>query len=271
METNKYNYLSAYTDSLRANGRYTFTTEELQQNLAVSENAIKKAIQRLKEKREIAKVRNGFYVVIPPEYRQKAMLPPMLFVRDLMKFLKRDYYVCLVNAAALLGASHQQPQAFFVMTTKPVMLPIHNPQLKINFIYRKNWSALDIMEKKTETGMIKLSTPELTALDLINYYDRAGGLNRVATVLEELSERLNGERLAAAAARYEQVAPVQRLGYVLETILGKKELAQPLANYLGGIKYFPVYLRPGGDKPGDEQSVNRWKVIANTQIETDDL
>ena len=271
METKKYNYLSDYADSMRSNGRYTFTSDELHENLSTSKNAIKKSVQRLKEKREIAKVRNGFYVIIPPEYRRKGMLPPMLFVKELMKFLKRDYYVCLINAAALLGASHQQPQEFFVMTTKPVMLPIRSPQLKINFIYRKKWSPLDVMEKKTETGMIKLSTPELTALDLVNYYDRAGGLNRVATVLEELSERLDAERLAAVATRYEQVAPVQRLGYLLENILGKNKLTGPLGNYLAGINYFPIPLRPTTDKSGPQATDNRWKIIPNTQIETDDL
>lgn len=271
METKRYNYLSDYADNIQSQGKYSFTSEELLTNLSASENAIKKSIRRLKEKHEIAKVRNGFYVIIPPEYRRRGMLPPMLFVKELMKFLKRDYYVCLINAAAIHGASHQQPQEFFVMTTKPVMLPIHNLQVKINFIYRKKWSTLDIMEKKTETGMIKISTPELTALDLVNYYDRSGGLNRVATVLEELAERLDAERLAAAAARYGQVATIQRLGYLLDKVLGKKNITGPLADYLSRIHYSSVPLRPDNGKSGPQATNNRWKVIPNTEIETDDL
>ncbi|HXO87698.1 MAG TPA: type IV toxin-antitoxin system AbiEi family antitoxin [Candidatus Acidoferrales bacterium] len=51
--------------------------------------------------------------------------------------------------------------------------------------------------------------------DLVGYAGHAGGLNQVATVLSELAERLDPERLALAA----RTAPIpwaQRLGFLLE-------------------------------------------------------
>jgi hypothetical protein len=83
-----------------------------------------KALQRLKRKKESAMIRKGFYVIVPPEYRSRGVLPPVLFIADLMKFLNRNYYTGLLNAAAFYGAAHQQPQDFFVITTKPVLVPI---------------------------------------------------------------------------------------------------------------------------------------------------
>ena len=43
------------------------------------------------------------------------------------------------------------------------------------------------------------TTPEATAIDLVGYQRRVGGLNQVATVLSELAERLDAKRLVAAA------------------------------------------------------------------------
>ena len=41
-----------------------------------------------------------------------------------MKELDRPYYLALLNAAAYHGASHQQPQEFFVVTGFPVLRPM---------------------------------------------------------------------------------------------------------------------------------------------------
>jgi len=243
------NYLSTYTEELQAQGRYSFTIEDLYAKFNLSENAIKKSLQRLRSKKAIAIIRKGFYVIIPAEFRIKEMLPPLHFVAALMKYLNRDYYVSLLSAAALYGAAHQQPQTFFIMTKKPVLLPILNKRIKIIFCYKNQWSNEDIVERKMEVGFVKVSSAALTALDLISYYDRCGGFNSVATILLELAEVIDGEDLAIVAKRYHQVAAVQRLGYLLEIILNRKDLTIVLENYLNTVKTYPILLRPDKQKP----------------------
>lgn len=267
--TKDYNYLSAYTDELRSKGRYSFTTDDLKLKFNVSENAINKSLQRLKEKKEIAIIRKGFYVIVTPEYRRYGVLPPLHFVSALMKYLKRDYYVSLLNAAAYYGAAHQQPQAFLIMTKKPVLHPIKNNRLKIIFCYKQEWAKEDIVERKTDVGYVNVSSPELTALDLINYNDRCGGFNRVATILQELAESINPDQLAKTAERYNQVATAQRLGYLLEFWLENKELTIPLANYLSTIKSYPILLSPDAQSSVSKKVNNKWKVVPNIEIETD--
>ncbi|MDD3494530.1 MAG: type IV toxin-antitoxin system AbiEi family antitoxin, partial [Dysgonamonadaceae bacterium] len=106
----QYKYLDSFIDEQRANGKYSFTTENLHDQLDVSENALKKSLQRLKRQGDIVMIRRGFYVIVPPEYKAKGIIPTGLYINDLMKFLNRDYYVGLLNAAAYYGAAHQQPQ-----------------------------------------------------------------------------------------------------------------------------------------------------------------
>ncbi|MEZ5284691.1 MAG: type IV toxin-antitoxin system AbiEi family antitoxin [Vicinamibacterales bacterium] len=70
------------------------------------------------------------------------------------------------------------------------------------------------------------STPEATALDVAGYPHRVGGLNQVVTVLGELVEQLDADRLVAVA----DTAPPawsQRLGYLLERV-GAADKATPL-------------------------------------------
>ena len=264
----QYGYLEDFINELRSNGRYAFSLPEVRNRFEQSDEAIKKALQRLKKKKEIALVRNEFYVIVPPEYRSKGILPPSLFVSELMKFLKKDYYVGLLNAAAYYGAAHQQPQSFSIIIMKPSLRDINHDNLKINFYVKKEWAKDDVVQKKVDTGYINVSSPELTALDLVYYFDQTGGLNRVATVLEELSESIDANKLLDAARQFPQITTVQRLGFVLENIIGKSELSEPIKDYLKTVSFFPVLLRPQKDK-SEMITANDWKVVQNVEIETD--
>jgi predicted transcriptional regulator of viral defense system len=268
MQTQQYRYLEAFVDELRSNGKYTFTLTDLRNKYELSDEALKKALQRLTNKKEAARVRQAFYVIVPPEYRSREILPTSFFIADLMKFLQRDYYVGMLTAASFYGAAHQQPQEFYVVTVKPTLRAINTHKLKIRFFYKKEWNGADVKERKVETGFIKVSSPELTALDLVTYSDKIGGLNRTATVLDELAEQINKDVLLQAISRYKNVATVQRLGFLLET-LGKTELADGLIDYLKSVKHFPILLRPQKEKPETMVTGNRWKVVGNTKIEAD--
>ena len=59
-------------------------------------------------------------MIVPLEYLHAGGPPPSLFIDDLMKAMERPYYVGLLSAAALHGASHQQPQEFQVFSDRPI-------------------------------------------------------------------------------------------------------------------------------------------------------
>jgi len=48
------------------------------------------------------------YVLVPLEYLHAGAPPPSWFIDDLMKAMERPYYVGLLSAAGIHGASHQQ-------------------------------------------------------------------------------------------------------------------------------------------------------------------
>ena len=83
---------------------------------------------------------------------------------------------------------------------------------------------------KTENGYINTSVPERTALDLIQYVRQIGGLNRAATVLEELAEKIDSTRLLKNAQKEKSLCFIQRLGFIMD-LLG-------FENLIDGDRYF---------------------------------
>lgn len=55
-----------------------------------------------------------------------------------------------------------------------------------------------------------ISTPEATAMDLMHYPSQSGGLNHIATVLSELQESINPEKLLLLAENQNSLPWKQR-------------------------------------------------------------
>ena len=132
-----------------------------------------------------------------------------------MKDSRHPYYVGLLSAAALHGAAHQQPQEFQVVTDAP-MRPSLGGRYRIRFFLKSQLETTPVSDVKTSTGTMRVSTPEATALDIVRYSKRIGGLGHAATVLAELSERLDPKALLSLAEKEPSLSIVQRLGYLLE-------------------------------------------------------
>ncbi len=266
MEQKKYNYIEEYISKIRALGGFTFTYSGLKSAFDVSEAAINLSLQRLKARKAIAQVKKGFYVILPPEYAQKGMIPASLFIDDLMKSLNKNYYVALLSAAALHGASHQQSLEYFVVTKAPAVRRIKAANIVINFFVKKEWPQQTITKKKTDAGYIFVSSPELTALDLLFYSDKIS-LSRALTVLQELHQSMKPSVLFRTAKEYKQTAAIQRLGYLLEKMPRTGKLSESLFRALSGRNCFYIPLSPSKAKKGNTDT--HWKIIINTEIESD--
>ena len=263
---NKYEYIETYLEAIRAKGRYSFSLEELLNEFEISYNTLTQRLYHLKQKNKIAQIRQNFYVIIPPEYSALGTLPPDLFIDAMMKFLGKKYYAGLLSAAALHGAAHQQPTTFFVMSEFPAPRNISNNKLKIRFFSKQNIIEDGIIQKKTPSSRINVSSPELTAFDLLDNIKQFG-INRIATILMELYEVMLPSKLAKTAKLVDNKANIQRLGFILENIVGEEKLSSSLYKIISKNNFAKVPLSPLKDKTGELNE--KWKIIINEQIETD--
>ncbi len=254
-----------YINTLAASGRHHFVSREAKVALGVSAAATKLALNRLAKKKLVASPARGFYVIVPPEYRSIGCLPAEQFIPALMKRLNLRYYAGLLSAAQYHGAAHQRPQEFQVFLPKH-RRPLACGMARVAFMVRKRIAAVPVQSFNTPRGNLLVSTPEATALDLVGYQHHAGGLDQVATVLSELAERIDPEKLAAVA-RTAAIPWAQRLGYLLERV-GAGEKAVRLKNYVREHAKQSTVLLPGGARaraPRDEG----WKLYLNADVQAD--
>lgn len=270
--SNQYKNAEEWVNQLLAKGKYAFALHQFRTDFPEqSETANKFALKRLADKEQIVSIHKGYYLIIPPQYRSKGILPPTLFLDAFMKELDRPYYLALLNAAAYHGASHQQPQEFFVVTGFPVLRPMQKKGLKINYISKKEIPVSLLDTRKTEAGYLKISNPALTATDLIQYAKRVGGFNRVATVLSELAESIQPDAFDNSLLQHVPVTALQRLGYLLDKVFDNQLLANALYHALQNNEspLFRIPLKASAPAKGFT-SDERWKVIVNTVIELDE-
>lgn len=258
--------LSELVDSHQATGRYVLTREQALAALGVSDEALKKAVQRLVAKRRLAAVRRGFFVIVPVEYREAGAPPPAWFIDDLMKFYGQPYYVGLLSAAALHGAAHHQPQEFQIVTNEQVR-PAVAGRARLRFFRKHGIERTPTTEMKTETGTMRVSTPEATALDLLRYLEAAGHLGNVVTVLAELAEKMDAQRLVDVAKARGDVSTAQRLGYLLEQV-GAGEVGAALAAWIASLR--PRFVPLRSDRPARRAAKDaRWRVLVNEKVEAE--
>ena len=117
-----------------------------------------------------------------------------------------------------------------------------------------------------------MSCPELTAVDLVAYQERAGSITRAATVLAELVEKTDFGRLGPEFVKVASVACFQRLGYILDDVLEETKDADAIYGLLkrAGVRLQEAALKPGKTIEGCEMN-GRWKIIVNEEIEIDEL
>jgi hypothetical protein len=114
---------------------------------------------------------------------------------------------------------------------------------------------------------MQVSIPEATALDLIRYVDSVGGFDHAATVLKELSERINPQTLLKLGKMESELSVVQRLGFLLDYV-GAHRVATPLAAWLASQEPSLAALRPEKN-PKPRHKRNRWNLMVNEKVEPD--
>lgn len=264
--------LEKYIKIIRAKGKSYFTKDQALQDLKIKNDSLNARIYRLKQKGEIISPAENLYVIVPPEYKDFGCIPAEELVPLLMKYKKVDYYACLLTAAMYHGASHQKPQLFQVMTNKQLK-PLNFGKVHIEFIYKKHFVNLPVQNINVKTGYLKVSSPELTVIDLLLYPKHSGGLNHIAGVLSELAEAINPDKLTIVTKVSGEKTWLQRLGYILDHINSvnnkkKKLIISKLKKLLSRQEL--VYMPLASELPVKGYSRNdKWMIIENTTIESD--
>ena len=272
---NKRRTIADWVYELPRRGHYTFTQEEAFEAFPdMSKDSVRVGLYRQVAKGQIQSVWHGFFVVMLHEYGLSGNVPPTEYIDQLMSYLGRGYYVALLSAASFHGSSHQAPQVFMVIADGDALRSKSRSGARIKFFTRKEIPERYLDTTQSRSSYIKFSNKELTALDLVSRMKSVGGLSRAAEVIDGLAEEdLDFKR---ADADYFALSPVvcyQRLGYILESILGYQKLADDVYNGAmgAGLSFNRTALSPTSDKNMliEKHMETRWKIIINAEADLD--
>jgi hypothetical protein len=253
---------------LPAQGRYTFTTAEARAASGASEAAVAAALGRAEADHLIASPVRGFHVVLPLEDRGTGSPSWRLFLDPLMTHLGLPYYVGLLTAASIHGASGQAAQVVQVVTARP-RRRVRCGRLVIEFVVRGTAAAAPVELRTTPSGRMRVATPEVVALDLMRYPAKAAGWGNVATVLRDLASSLRRSGLRAALAVEPTAPELQRLGHLLKRV-GADDVLPVLEAELASRRVGWVPLIPGETGDSDMAARDqRWHVMVNAEPQVD--
>ena len=255
---------SEFLKYLRANGRYTFTTNQADNAFGTARPATLNILKWLKP--DICSPAKGFYIIVPPEYQTFGCLPAEMFIHELMDYFGDPYYVGFLSAAQYYGAAHQKPQYYQILTTRS-RRRIQCGRVFIEFIKDKDMATHPTKPFNTLSGTISVATPETLAIALVSSLRYAAGIDNAATVLSELADQLDPKCLAKRIDIGCPISSLQRLGYLFDLLL-REDLSAVIFRFIQGKKTHWVQLSPDNTYVALERN-KKWKVLVNTRVETD--
>lgn len=263
-------HLNDFLDAAEERGKLNLRTEEISMALPkVSAEALRQALQRQQKKGRIVRASrgSGHWVVVP---RQDASVgaPPLEAWLDafLSKTLKLPYYVGLLSAAEIHGASPQAVMVTQVMlgkTRRPVQIGRH----QLVFQARAHPETMPTQWHETPLGRVRVSTPELTAVELVSRQQDNGGIARVLEIITGLAPGFTPEGLHKALDAVQEVPTAQRLGFLLEKA-GYPALADLAQTWLAGKRIRAIALSPG-EPPEEPCTINtKFKVFTPNSLQS---
>jgi len=204
-------------DQLQTQGRLVASVEELVKLSGLTLTAVRRQLEHLAPRVVRLPGRPSACLVVGPEHRVRGA-PPVAGWLDAYFHLRGDaYYLGLLSAAALHGSSRQAVQVTQILVTKPLR-PVDIGRLHLDFYVKTALGKTPLTRLPGMPAPLAVSTPEATALDLIAYSHRIGGISRASQVIADLKPVMTLAGLRQALAAETQTSVKQRLGYVLQSL-----------------------------------------------------
>ncbi len=251
-------------DDAQSKGQLVVTLSGLATEGHLTPMAVQRQLDHVKERFLRLPVRPSAYLLVAPEHRARGAPPVAAWLDADFRAREEPYYLGLLSAAALYESSQQAAQVTQVMVTRP-MRPFEMGRLRVEFFVKTDLSKTPLRSIQGLPAPLAVSSPEATALDLVAFNSRIGGISRVAEVLAGMTGTLRPAGLRSALAAESRVAVKQRLGYLLDR-LGMTRLASIVELGLPR-KLAPVLLQQEGTRSVPAGTIlGRWKVLDNVGI-----
>ncbi len=247
-----------FIDQRLASGCVAFPLADLVKETGLSVTAARNQLLRLGNRVTRVSPRQQFFLIVSPEHRAVGAPPVAWWLHDYFAWLGQPYYLALQSAAGSFGSNPQALQVTQVMTKIPRRSLVVG-RIRVQFFVKRTVEQTPTQPLANAFAPLQVSTPEATALDLIQYAARIGGIGRAAETIAPLLPLLRPAEMRRVLKIENEPTAAQRLGFVLEKLRATK-LARVVQGWLQADLVF-VPLVPG--LRGDAPEIKRWKILNN--------
>ena len=263
-------HLTDLLDACEKRGKLNLRTGDIAKSLPnVSAEALRQALQRQQKKGRMVRTSRGSeHWVIVPHQDASIGAPPLEAWLDayLSKSLNLSYYVGLLSAAEVYGVSPQAVMVTQVMVSD-ARRPVQVGRNQLMFHRRVRIEEMPTQWHETPNGRFKVSTPELTAIELVSRQELAGGIPRVVEVLQGLMTSVTPKGLVQALNAVDEVPTAQRLG-ALFARANQPALASQVRAWLDGKRKRSIALSPGDTADSGVTLDTQFKVFVPDSLQT---
>jgi predicted transcriptional regulator of viral defense system len=248
-----------FLDDLQARGDLVVSVDEAAEQSTLSRIAAQRQLERLAPRATRLPGRPSAFLIVPPEHRLRGAPPVAAWLDEYFRAQAQRYYVGLLSAAALHGSSHQAAQVTQVFLRRP-RRPIAVGKIHLDFYVKSKLEITPLTEIAGLPAPLAVSSPEATALDLIAFSHRLGGIERVLEVIQGLKSTMTGVGMRSALRAGVPITVIQRTGYLFE-VLKFNSLADVVRQALPK-RFPPALLQTHGRRAGGPAR-EPWAIVDN--------
>lgn len=250
---------------LTEEGRRELTRQEAMTRFSLAENTVNGVLTNLVRKGWLARAGRGKYLLIPPEWGATPVGESNTLA--LASQLTPDGYIAFSTAAAHWGLTTQVRNVVWIVTRK-FARPRRINDSDIRFA-RLPAKALFGFERVPVFGYpVPMSDLEKTALDCIEYPERAGGLAEASAILAKAARRWDWEKAVGYFERRGNTALIQKFGYLCDAghLPTPEAIRVRLHNHLKPSSR--TYLVPRRHSEPYQNYDREWGVVVNIAPQT---
>lgn len=250
--------VSSFIEGLAESGRLTFTIPEVVDKTGLSTIAAASQLLRLGGRVVRVSPRQPFFLIVESSYRPMGAPPVEWWLDAYFRWLRHPYYLALQSAAETYNSAPQAVQITQVITDVP-RREISLGRVRIRFFVKCRPERTPVQQPANAYAPIRISTTEATALDLVRYASRIGGMGRVQETLRPLLPSFRVSALRSALDAEDIPAVAQRLGYLLD-LEGGDHLAEIVHRWLPS-RIARVPLEPSKQPLTETARSRRWRLL----------
>lgn len=242
-----------------------FTTREAAGALGWTKADLHPVLFRLGQKGKLVRIKRGLFCLVPPGttdlergYPQNWFLIAKALAED------KPYFISHYTAMHLHGMTSEAIQTIFISRPDQRRLP-KNLRIPIRFVTISQKRFWGLGEKwVTNEEKVCVSDLERTVLDILDRPDLSGGISEIARGLWLAKKDIDVSKLAHYAKRFDSLAAVKRLGFLMENLDLAPEGAVNKMHKLIRLSTSYAFLDPTSKKEG--KHLDRWRLRINVDI-----